>query len=90
MQAQFGTTPTEMMLDSGSAVSLVRHDVASNSITIRRIPLPQIQLVIASGDKLAVIDYLKASIQVEDQKFTHDFLVVNKFITPVILGIDVL
>ena len=28
--------------------------------------------------------------QVEDQKFTHDFLVVNKLITPVILGINFL
>ena len=90
IQAQFGTTHTEMMLDSGSAVSLVRQDVTSDSNTIERMPLPQIQLVTASGDKLPITDCLKASIEVEGQKFTHNFLVVDKLITPVIMGIDFL
>ena len=50
----------------------------------------QIQLVTASGDKLPITGYLKTSIEVEGQKFTHNFLVVDKLITPVILGIDFL
>ena len=79
-----------MMLDSGYAVSLVRQDVTSDSNTIERMPLPQIQLVTASGDKLPITDCLKASIEVEGQKFTDNFLFVDKLITPVILGIDFL
>ena len=90
IQAQFGTIHTEMMLDSGSAVSLVRQDVTSDSNITERMPLPHIQLFTASGDKLPITDYLKASIEVEGQKFTHNFLVVDKLITPVILGIDFL
>ena len=53
-------------------------------------PLPQIQLVTASGDKLPIKDYIKVPIEVQGEKLTHDFLVVNKLITPVILGIDFL
>ena len=90
IQAQFGTTHTEMILDSASAVSLVRQDVKSDSNTIEIMLFLQIQLVTASGDKLPITDYLKTSIEVEGQKFTHNFLVVDKLITPVILGIDFL
>ena len=53
IQAQFRATPIVRF-------RICRlHDAASNSITITRMPLPQIQLVTASGDKLPVIDYLK-------------------------------
>ena len=79
-----------MMLDLGSAVSLVRQDIVKNCNIISQMPLPQIQLVIASGDKLPIKDYVKVPIEVQGEKLTHDFLVVDKLITPVILGIDFL
>ena len=53
-------------------------------------PLPQIQLVTALGDKLPIKDYVRVPIEVQGEKLTHDFLVVDKLITPVILGIDFL
>ena len=90
LKAYFGTNQTEMMLDSGSAVSLVRQDIVKNCNIISQMPLPQIQLVTALGDKLPIKDYVKVPIEVQGKKLTHDFLVVDKLITPVILGIDFL
>ena len=80
----------EMMLDSGSAVSLVRQDIVKSCNTVSQLPFPQIQLVTASGDKLPITDYVRVPIEVQGNKLSHDFLVVNKLITPVILGIDFL
>ena len=79
-----------MMLDSGSAVSLVRRNIANSCTIESQMPLPQIKLVTASGGKLPIIDCVKAAIEVQGEKFTHDFLVVDNLITPVILGIDFL
>ena len=90
IQAYFGNKSTETMLDSGSAVSLVRQDIVKSSKIESQMPLSQIQLVTASGDKLPIHDCLKVTIKVQGEKFTHDFLVVDKLITPVILGIDFL
>ena len=86
IQAYFGNKSTE---ESGSAVSLVRQDIVKSSKIEFQMPLPQIQLVTASGDKLPIHDCLKVTIKVQGEKFTHD-LVVDKLITPVILGIDFL
>ena len=90
LKAYFGNNQTEMMLDSGSAVSLVRQDIVKSCNIISQMPLPQIQLVTASGDKLPIKDYVRVPIEVQGEKLTHDFLVVDKLITPVILGIDFL
>ena len=86
VKAYFGTNQTEMMLDSGSAVSLVRQDIVKSCIIEAQMPLPQIQLVTASGDKLPINDYVRVHIEVQGEKFIHNFLVVDKLITPVILG----
>ena len=53
-------------------------------------PLPQIKLVTASGGELPMVDCVKAAIEVQGEKFTHNFLVVDNLITPVILEIDFL
>ena len=90
VQAYFGNNQTEMMLNSGSAVSLVRQDIVKSCNTVSQFPFPQIQLVTASGDKLPITDYVRVPIEVQGNKLSHDFLVVNKLITPVILGIDFL
>ena len=53
----------EMMLDFGSAVSWVRQDIVKSCNIISQMPLPQIQLVTASGDKLPIKDYVKIPIE---------------------------
>ena len=90
VQAYFENNQIEMMLDSGSAMSLVRQDIVKSCNTVSQLPFPQIQLVTVSGDKLPITDYVRVPIEVQGNKLSHDFLVVNKLITPVILGIDFL
>jgi len=78
IQAHFGDVPTEMMLDSGSAVSLVRQDVVKSSKIDLQMPHPQIKL---SRGKLPINDCVKVSIEVQGERLTHDFLVVDNLIT---------
>ena len=48
----------EMMLDSGSAVSLIRKDMISpQMINIVQVPLPPVKPVTAAGDDLVIVDY---------------------------------
>lgn len=81
----------EMMLDSGSAVSLVRKDMITSQMKdVMKIPPPPIKLVTASGDELAIMDYIQVPVQLQCHKVIHNFVVVNTLITPAILGIDFL
>ena len=80
IQAYFGNNQTEMMLDSGSAVSLVRQDIVKSCNIVSQLPFPQIKLVTASGDNLPINDYVGVPIEVQGNKLSHDFLVVNKLI----------
>ena len=76
----------EMMLDSGSAVSLVRKDMIPpqmNNVVHNLLPL--VKLVTAAGD-----DHIQTTVRIQHHKVTHSFIVVNTVITPTILGIDYL
>ena len=87
-----GGVEVEVMLDSGSSVSLVRHEVLS------RFPRMQpcssgagdIKLVTASGEPLQVLDHVQASIKIGDLELPHNFVVVESLVSPVIMGIDFL
>ena len=80
------------MLDSGSAVSLVRgEEIGSVRKRVKSTQSkPQLRLVTASGDPLPIIDHITASVQIGQLKVTHNFAVVHKLVTPAILGIDFL
>ena len=81
----------EIMLDSGSAVSLVRQDMISPLMTsVVHIPLPHVKLVTAAGNDLLIVDHIRATVQIQNYTVTHSFIVVNTLITPAILGIDFL
>jgi len=87
-----GDVFVEIMLDTGSAVSLLRHSEAK---TMKIRPSLQncssIQLVTASGESLPIVDCVDAPIQMTDTfTTTHQFLVVDSLIYPVILGTDFL
>ena len=81
-----------MMLDSGSAVSLVREDTLPEVQGIERLPPTQMRLVTASGEPMAVIGHIRTSVQLglEADHMTHNFLVVGNLVAPVILGVDFL
>ena len=81
----------EIMLDLGSAVSLIRQDMISPQMTsVVHVPLPQVKLVTAAGNDLLMVDHIRATVQIQDYTVTHSFIVVNTLITPAILGIDFL
>ena len=75
----FGGVKVEVMLDSGSSVSLVRQEVLS------RLPRMQpsksgagdIKLLTAPGEPLQVLDHVQASIKIGDLERPHGFVVVE-------------
>ena len=82
----------EMMIDSGSAVSLVtkqevdmlKHDRLLNA------PVPKLRLVTASGEPMLITGCIQAPVRISQLEITHQFLVVERLVTPVILGVDFL
>ena len=82
----------EMTIDSGSAVSLVmkqevdvlKHDRLLNA------PVPKLRLVTASGEPMLITGCIQAPVRISQLEITHQFLVVERLVTPVILGVDFL
>ena len=88
----WGGVSVEMMLDSGSSLSLVQCDVlqsARNVVEITAARRP-IHLVTASGDQLPILQHVRASVQLGELHVLHEFVVVKTLVAPVILGIDFL
>ena len=83
--------PMEMMLDSGSAVSLVLKEEADKlQDKLTNITIPQVRLITASGEPLQIAGRVQASVKICQLNVIHQFLVVDKLVTPVILGLDFL
>ena len=77
------------MLDSGSSVSLVQCNVLHGARNVIQITTARsVQLVTASGDKLPILQNVKASIQLGELNVIHKFVVVKTLVAPVILGIE--
>ena len=90
---EIGGVVVEMMLDSGSTVSLIRQDIIKqlHPQSIAKLQgIPELQLITASGEPLQVVDHIKDSIRLRKLEFKHRFVVVNKLITHVILGVNFL
>ena len=87
-----GGFDAQIMLDSGSSVSLIRKEILHKAQGIDRIQSddPPMQLVTASGDELPVLEYVRAPVVLGDFKFVHKFVVVENLVSPVILGVDFL
>ena len=70
----FGGVSMEMMLDSGSAVSLVRKDMISPQMNdVVHIPLPLVKLVTATGDNLLIVDHIQTTVRIQHHTVTHSF-----------------
>ena len=73
----------EMMLDSGSSVSLIQEEsIPYNAGIVKVRPAPRSQLVTASGEKLKIIDYVSALVQLGEWHIDHNFFVVNRLVAP--------
>ena len=53
-------------------------------------PILQVRLIMASGEPLPVVGCVKAPIRIDQLAVSHQFLVVERLVTPVILGVDFL
>ena len=89
----WGGVTVDMMMDSVSSVSLVKCSVTQSRFlqgvqTLHTIP--DIQLVMASGDHLPMKGYKQAPVTVGKHSYTHSFIVLNDLVAPVILGTDFL
>ena len=79
------------MLYSGSSVSLVQQGALTNGLGITRIKATrQLQLVTASRDQLPIMDHVRASIQLSELEIVYTFVVVERLVVSVIVGVDLL
>ena len=91
VSGKLGGFTVEFMLDSGSSVSLIRHDLLKSIKNITKVNSSKaVQLITASGDPLPILKYVKALVQLGELKICHEFVVVNSLVTPAILGVDFL
>ena len=91
VKGEVGGIEVDIMLDSGSSVSLVRCDLLSTMNNVREAPQPKpIQLVTASGDQLPILQHIRTSVHLSEFNMLHSFVMVESLVTPVILGIDFL
>ena len=82
----------EVMLDSGSSISLLAQANVEQMTNITEKPVPTILLRTASGIPLPIVKYVTASVLIQNMETTlqHDFFVVSDLIVPAILGLDFL
>ena len=88
---RLGGIGVDIMLDSGSSVSLIRNELLQKLDSIVQIP-PEtfpLQLVTASGEELP-LDHVRMPIHLGELKLMHTFVVVNNLVSPVVLGVDFL
>ena len=88
---KLGGIPCELMLDSGSSVSLAKRDALSKARYVRQTEVKRpVQLVTASGEQLPIVEHIQATVQLGELELSHHFVVVEKLVAPVILGVDFL
>ena len=88
---KLGGVFTEIMLDSGSSVSLVQSRVLDNARNVVPVKaVKPLRLVTASGDQLPIVRHVRAPVKLGELQLLHDFVVVDSLVAPVILGVDFL
>ena len=81
---------TTMMLDLESSVSVLKR-FAFKDIKICENPAYFITATLrASEDETPIRDYVSVAVQLNKERISHDFVVVDKLIVPVILGVNFL
>ena len=90
-KGELGSVLVEFMLDSGSSVSLVQHNILRNAKGVVWVEAPKLlKLVTASGDLLQIVGHVQAPVKLGELELQHKFVVVEKLVAPVILGVDFL
>ena len=89
VKGQLGNTCVEVMLDSGSSISLIKESLI-NGYCMNEDPPEGLNLVSAAGEPILVIGKIMAPIHVGNIHADHSFIVIRSLITSVILGMDFL
>ena len=85
-----GSKSVEIMLDSGSSISLFAQSIVSELYNILPMALLPIQLKIVVGEPLPIIDYICTQVCIPNMESSvqQNFVVISSLIAPVILGLD--
>jgi len=82
VKGKLGGVSLDLMLDSGSSVSLVQCDILSS--IQNNVDTPQVRplhLVTTKGDQLPILRHIRANIQLGEFDVFHGFVVVEKLVT---------
>ena len=83
--------PTKMLIDSGSAVTILREDIwKAACIEPRRLDLPGSPVVVANGGSLNLLGQTTVSLQVAGVKVKYPCLVTSELTQGCIIGADFL
>ena len=82
----------DMMLDSGSLISLIEESVAASFSTEANTTPPSLKLVSAAGENIPTLGCMRITlpIQLGTLQANHALVIVRSLINPVILGLDFL
>ena len=90
IQGVLGNKEMDMMVDSGSSISLIEQSVAAGFSTEANVTESSIRLVSAAGDNIPTLGYTTLSVHLGPLKTNHSLVIVHLLISPVILGLDFL
>ena len=76
VRGELGLRSMDMMLDSGSSVSLIREDVLSQLSEVCSAPPRELRLVTAAGEAIPVAGYVSVPVQLGQVRVMHPFVVV--------------
>ena len=82
MQGELGGKAVDVMLDSGSSVSLVESGILTGMKDIVSVRCARsVRLVTASGDQLPILRHIRACVELGEFNVMHDFVVVDSCYT---------
>ena len=90
IQGVLGNKEVDMMVDSGSSVSLIEQTVAVGFLTKSNMTESSVRLVSAAGDNIPTLGSITLSVRLGPLRTNHSSVIVDSLISPVILGLDFL
>ena len=88
---KIGSIVLDVILDSGSSVSLVKQEMLQRARGIMQVEKDeQLGLVTAAGAALPTLDQVRAPVELGELEVTHKFIVVENLVASAILGVDFL
>ena len=85
-----GGVMVDIILDSGSSVSLVKQEMIKGLQGMEKGEEQQLQLVTAAGAYLPVLDQVRVPVELGELKVVQKFVVVKNLVASAILGVDFL